>query len=160
MLVTEISSTGFLSKNWTLTKLLTALASCVMGCFALPSQTEPLKHLEGKWNKEALAGELSWTRFASRARGNDSSGFSFQQRALLFLFSPFQTCQGWQDCRSFSSLHPPRGLTVSCEIQTFGFTVHIHHLLMEREMPAPVVPLGSRSSRKERGMELGCWGTG
>ena len=58
-LVTEISSTGFLSKNWTLTKLLTALASCVMGCFALPSQTEPLKHLEGKWNKEALAGELS-----------------------------------------------------------------------------------------------------
>lgn len=59
MLVTEILSTGLLSKNWTCTKLLTALASCVMGCFALPSQIEPLKHLEGKWNKKVLAGELS-----------------------------------------------------------------------------------------------------
>lgn len=36
--------------------------------------------------KKALAGELSWTRSASRALRNDCSGFSFQQRALL-LFS-------------------------------------------------------------------------
>lgn len=53
--VTEISSTGVLSKNWTCTKLLTALAGCVMGCFALPSQIEPLKRLEGKWNKKSIS---------------------------------------------------------------------------------------------------------
>lgn len=65
---TEIPSTGFLSKNWTCTKLSTALAHYVTGCCALPSQIEPLKHLEGKWNKIALDGELSYTNSASRAQ--------------------------------------------------------------------------------------------
>lgn len=157
MLVTEILSTGLLSKNWTCTKLLTALASCVMGCFALPSQIEPLKHLEGKWNKKALAGELSWTRSVSRARSNDCSGFSFQQRVLFSFCSAF--CKRIRAGKiAFLFSLTPRGLIVSCEIQTFGFTVHIHYHFMKMEMQAPVVPLGDRSSRVE-GREGWSWDT-
>ena len=109
MLVTEILSTGLLSKNWTCTKLLTALASCVMGCFALPSQIEPLKHLEGKWNKKALARELSWTRSVSRARSNDCSGFSFQQRVFFSFCLAFSKCTRAGKIAFFSLLPTPKG---------------------------------------------------
>lgn len=142
MLVTEISSTGFLSKNWTCTKLLTALAHCVMGCFALPSQIAPLKHLEGKWNKKALAGELSWARPASRAHRNDCSGFSFQQRVLFLFCSAFPNVPGLGRLPSFLFSSPPRRWVVSCEIQTFGFTVHIHNHFTKREMPSPCCAFG------------------
>lgn len=51
-----------------LAQLPTVWADHLVGCSALPSQTEPLKHLEGKWNKTALDGELSCTDSASRAQ--------------------------------------------------------------------------------------------
>lgn len=68
---------------------------------------------------------------------------------------PFANISGLGRLPFFLFSLTPRGLIASCEIQTFGFTVHIHYHFMKREMQAPVVPLGDRSSREEGGMELG-----
>lgn len=68
---------------------------------------------------------------------------------------PFPNIPGLGRLPFFLFSPSPRGLIVSCETQTFGFTVDIHYHFMKREMQAPVVPLGDRSSGKEGGMEVG-----
>lgn len=132
-----------------LAQLSTALAHCIMGCFALPSQIGPLKHLEGKWSKTALGGQLSCTNSESRAQ---EWLFWVQlpaNCALLPLFSLSKQARAGT-VAFLSLLYTPTGFHSPTDSWFYRSSP-----FYEEGMQAPVVPLGDRSCGTETGLELG-----